>query len=327
MPDYSIYILDEQDLTIVGGVLDGVNQGTGTHLVGATITLNTDAWTEIQVTDNDPNFQDSDTSQVLNGAQEIDGVLYASGTAVEAEYSLVVTDGTNTYTVIGFNVTNSSPVYGTVEGLAFIGPVGGFPPVGVELTVVSNAEGPVFDSTEYATPVCFGPGTLIDTVAGPRPIETLVPGDLVWTAEAGLRPLLAVHAESHAAFGAAAPVVFRAGAVGNTRDLVLSPNHRIRLAGWRAEMLFGLPEVLVPAKMFVEGSRAVARPGGAIPYYHLVFDQHHLVRAEGILAETLLVSPATAARLGQSPDIVTGQTARPVLPVLKSYEARLLLAA
>lgn len=175
MADYSIYILDESDITIDGAVLDGVTQGSGSHMVGATIVLENDNWNEVLVTDNDSDFGDTDGSQVLNGDQVIDGVTYAGGTALEAEYALTVTDGTNTYTVVAFNVNNSNPAYGTIEGLAFIGPEGGFPPVGVELTVISNEEGPNYAAADYATPICFGPGTLIGTAIGPRPVEMLSP--------------------------------------------------------------------------------------------------------------------------------------------------------
>lgn len=277
MADYSIYMLGESDMTIVGGVLDGVTQGNGSHLIGTTITLNDPNWTEIAITDDDANFQDTDGSQVLNGAQVIDGVLYADGTVVEAEYSLTLTDGTNTYEVVAFNVNESSPSYGTVEGLAFIGPQGGFPPIGVELTVVSAQEGPSFAATEYATPICFARGVLIATAEGLRSVEALRPGDLVLTRDRGYQPLRWCHTHSYAAHGAATPVLLRAGSVGNDRDLLLSPQHKLLVNGWRAELLFGQDEVLVAAKDLVNGRSVVERPGGAVTYTHLLFDQHELI--------------------------------------------------
>ncbi len=94
---YIIYVLGENALTISGGgQLDGITQGDGTHLVGRTITLNSNGWQPISINDDDPNFQDNDTGQKLNGAQTIDNVTYPSGAVVEAEYGLTLTDGVNT---------------------------------------------------------------------------------------------------------------------------------------------------------------------------------------------------------------------------------------
>lgn len=45
-------------------------------------------------------------------------------------------------------------------------------------------------SVDGAAVVCFAKGTLIDTPAGPRAIETLVPGDPVCTEEGGALPVL-----------------------------------------------------------------------------------------------------------------------------------------
>ena len=47
---YSIYVLNETDMTISGGaILDGVTQGTGVHLVGRTITLNSNDWYPVAI--------------------------------------------------------------------------------------------------------------------------------------------------------------------------------------------------------------------------------------------------------------------------------------
>ena len=135
---YDIYVLDETDLTVTGGQLDGVTQGDGSHLNGLQITLNTNAWQAITINDNDANFQDNDGSQTLASGLTIDGNTYAAGAIVEAEYSFEVTDGTNTWTAVAFNVRGGpGPSYGSIEGIAFVEGPGGFPPVGVPLTVTA----------------------------------------------------------------------------------------------------------------------------------------------------------------------------------------------
>lgn len=283
---YDIYVLDESDLTIVGGVLDGVNQGDGSHLQGATITINTPNWTAISVNDDDTDFRDNDSGQRLNGDQEIDGTTYSSGTVVEAEYSLQLTDGVNTWTVVGFNVVNSSPSYATVEGLAVVGGPGGFPPAGVPLTVTSTNEGPSFEATNYATPICFASGTRIETPNGSRLIEDIKVGDLVVTQNNGPQPVRWRAARDLPAVGRLAPIVFLPGAMGNDHVLRVSPQHRICMSDWRAELWFGEDAVLVPAKELVDGEKIFPQQGGIVTYHHLLFDRHEIIFAEGIAAES-----------------------------------------
>lgn len=287
MPDYDIYVLAESQMTISdGGQLDGVSQGSGVHLNGRTITLNSDAWAPISITDDDLNFQDSDGSQRLDGPTTIDGTTFASNSVVEAEYGLTVTDGTDTWTLIGFNVNNSSPAYATVEGLAFIGPTGGFPPVGVPLTVTSNIEGPSFAASSYATPICVVAGTRVDTPHGPRPIETLAVGDLVTTRDHGTLTVRWTGCRSILTHTDFAPVVFEPGALGNERQLMVSPQHRMLVDGWRAELFLGAPEVLIAAIHLVNGTTIRRHPGGCVTYHHILLDHHAVIQTEGSWSET-----------------------------------------
>lgn len=335
MVDYTIFALDESDLTLSGGVqLDGVTQGDGSHLMGATLTLNAANWTPIDITDNDPNFQDSDTSQVLNGAQEIAGTTYASGTVVEAEYSFVVSDGTNSWTLVGFNVNNSSPVFGTVEGIAVIGGPGGFPPIGVPLTVTSTQEGPSFPSSSYATPICFAAGTLIDTPSGPCPVEHLGPGDLVTTHRHGAEPLIWTGMRKVMGIGPFAPVRIRRGILGTTRDLLVSQQHRLLIDDWRVPLLFGETKVLVAAKHLVDGRTVTLEPMGPITYVHLLLKHHRIVRSNGAQTERLLPGPTVygtvhakdrAGLLAATPGVATSVEPAAVA-ILKRHEAMLLTA-
>jgi hypothetical protein len=288
MPDYNIYVLDESLITISGGgQLDGVTQGSGVHLQGRTITLNSNAWQPITITDDDPNFQDSDGSQRLTTAQTIDGVSYAANTVVEAEYSIVLSDGTNSWTLVGFNVNNSNPVYGTVEGLAFIGGPGGFPPRNVPLTVVSTGEGPNYAVSQYATPVCFVAGTRVLTAEGERPVEDLAPGDRIATRDNGFRPVQWIGGRRARGAGPFAPVRIAAGTLGNTRNLWVSQQHRILLEGWQAQLLYGEDAVLVAAVHLVNDDTVRLMPCAQVTYFHLLFEGHEIIRAEGCWTESL----------------------------------------
>jgi hypothetical protein len=296
-------MLEKQNITVSGGQsLDGLTQGDGSHLVGQTITLNSNAWVQTSVFDLDNDFEDNDPQQTLSGAQFIDGALYADGTRVEAEYQITFTDGTDTWIAYAYNINNTVPPFGTIEGLMFLpNAQGEYPPIGTALTVVAAEEGPEGQDTNpydrYADPPCFTLGTLIDTPNGPRPVEELQPGDMVLTRDNGPQPLrwvgrvdlgadhLARHPEHH-------PVEIAAGALSPglpTRDLSLSPQHRVLLSGWKAELMFAEDEVLVPATALRNdrGIRTRTVEGG-VTYLHLLLDRHEIIFAEGAPVESLL---------------------------------------
>ncbi|QHQ35730.1 Hint domain-containing protein [Algicella marina] len=134
--------------------------------------------------------------------------------------------------------------------------------------------------------VCFAEGTRIMTEAGERRVEDLQVGDMVPTRDAGLQPIRWIGHQAVAAKGAFAPVVFRRGALGNTRDLAVSPAHRMLLEGWRAEVLYGEAEVLAAARDLVNGDTIYRAEGGEVTYYHVMFDDHQIISAEGIPSES-----------------------------------------
>jgi hypothetical protein len=336
---YTIYILSEDLMSISGSAqgLDGVNQGDGSHMVGRTITLNSGAWQPVSINDDDSDFRDNDSGQTLAGPTTIGAESFSGGTRVEAEYSITITDGTSTWTVIGFNVNNSGPSYATIEGLAFIGPVGGFPPVGVPLTVTAAQEGPNFQTASYATPVCFVAGTRVAVPGGVRAIETLRPGDAVITRDHGPQPLRWIGQRTVRAEGRFAPILFRPGALGNDRALRVSRQHRMRLGGWKAELMFGEAAVLIPAVHFVDGRDVVIEKGGWVTYVHLLFDAHQIVFAEGVEAESFhpaqgnldrLSAASRAELLALFPELERGTGYGPLAhPPLTRREAQALLAA
>lgn len=139
--------------------------------------------------------------------------------------------------------------------------------------------------------LCFGRGARILTERGEVPVEELREGDMVATEDHGPQPLRAVLSRIVAAEGAFAPVVFAPGAIGNRRELVLSPQHRVLVAGAALELLFGAQEVLVPALAMVDGRSVTRREGGEVEYFHLVFDRHEIIFADGTRTESLHVGP------------------------------------
>ena len=307
MPIETVYALGSEQMTISGGgQLSGVTQGDGTHMAGRTITLNNNGWEAIAVLDTEDSFDDSDNSQQLSGNQTFDGNLYLADSRVEAEYALTVEDPDgNTYTVIGFNINEGGgSSYATVEGLAFVGGVGGFPPIGVPLTVIATFEGPSVEYVDLATPACFTKGARVQTPKGLRAVETLCEGDMVWTRDNGAVPVRQILSTRLPPVVLTQrpelrPVVIRAGAFGPgcpEQDTRLSPQHRVLVTGWQAELYFGEPEVLIPAIKLVDGHRIQRdfRPAG-VRYLHVLLEKHEVLTVDGLDSESYLPGAANVA--------------------------------
>lgn len=183
---------------------------------------------------------------------------------------------------------------------------------------------------------CFTRGTRILTEAGEIPVEALRPGMMVMTADHGLQPVRWTGSYRTRARDRAAPVVFAPGALGNSRSLAVSPQHRMVLSGWRAEMLFGAHEVLVAAIDLVNDRDICRRAdGSAVDYFHILFDRHEIVFAEGTRTESFhpgagvlgeLEERARAEILGFFPDLATTGYGPPARLPLRSFEARALAA-
>ncbi|WP_336247093.1 peroxidase family protein [Octadecabacter dasysiphoniae] len=159
-------------------------------------------------------------------------------------------------------------------------------------------DGFAFKSIERIT--CFTLGTLIITERGKIPIEDLAIGDRVWTMDAGLQPIAWIGRATVPAQGDLAPILIRKGAMDNTRDLLVSPQHRMMLDGWRVEMHCGTDEVLAPAKALTNDASIRRIEGGDVTYIHIAFDTHQIVIAEGIPSESFFPGAEALSALDQA---------------------------
>ncbi|MDO9526868.1 MAG: Hint domain-containing protein, partial [Gemmobacter sp.] len=146
---------------------------------------------------------------------------------------------------------------------------------------------------------CFTHGTRIQTDRGEVAIQDLVPGDLVLTLDNGYQPLRWIGSTTRSAVGALAPILIRAGALGNDHDLRVSPQHRMLLRGWQAALLFAETEVLVTAKSLVNDLTILRQEGGLVTYVHILFDRHEIVFAEGAASESFHPGEQVWAALDQ----------------------------
>ncbi len=151
------------------------------------------------------------------------------------------------------------------------------------------------DTVTITLLICVVSGTLIDTEAGCVPVETLQPGDRIRTVDAGLQTLRWVGARRVTGSEQAAdpdlkPIVIRKDALGPGRpfrDLRVSPQHRVLLRDWRAQMLFGEDEVLAPAKALInDATITIDHAGEAVTYHHLLFSSHQVIVTDGAETES-----------------------------------------
>ncbi|MEL6684895.1 MAG: Hint domain-containing protein [Pseudomonadota bacterium] len=148
------------------------------------------------------------------------------------------------------------------------------------------------DSGSFArgTRITMGDGRM-------RPIEALATGDMVLTRDAGRQPVRYIGQATLRAAGRFAPVVITKGTLHNDRDLVVRPDHRLFIYQREDHLGAGRPEVLIKARHLVDHSTVLRRRGGFVDYYQLIFDDHHIIYAEGIGAESHLVDPHTRRAL------------------------------
>ncbi|MFT6675994.1 MAG: Ca2+-binding RTX toxin-like protein [Sulfitobacter sp.] len=192
----------------------------------------------------------------------------------------------------------------------------------------TNADDLTQDNINVA---CFVAGTRVKTAKGMIAVETLSAGDMIATLDRGYQPLRGVLTSDVSGRGRLAPVVFSKGTWGARASFAVSPMHRMFVADWRAELMFGEAEVLVPAVHLVNGDTIYRRPVDQVTYVHLVFDAHEIVLAEGVASESfhvcLSATGADATRdeiLQIFPELSEATPVACARRVLKGHEASLL---
>ncbi len=136
---------------------------------------------------------------------------------------------------------------------------------------------------------CFKNGTHILTGSGNVPIDFIEAGDSVVVLREGRKTLepvtwighSAINLDAHAHLEDAAPICIRQDALAAnrpTRDLYVSPEHCLIINGR-----------CVPAKLLVNGGSIVRDCSTiAFSYHHLELQQHGILIAEGVEAESYL---------------------------------------
>ncbi|MEL6641517.1 MAG: Hint domain-containing protein [Pseudomonadota bacterium] len=155
-------------------------------------------------------------------------------------------------------------------------------------------------STRLAEVACvsFTRGTHITMASGRQtPIEELRAGDRVLTRDDGPQEIRWVGQTTLRATGSFAPVVIKRGVLHNENDLIVSPDHRLFVYQRQDRLGAGRSEVLVKVRHLINGDTVYQQDGGFVDYFQLLFDEHQIIYAEGIAAESLLIDPRTRAAL------------------------------
>ena len=145
--------------------------------------------------------------------------------------------------------------------------------------------------------VCFARGTLIEIANNCQvPVEDLQQGDWVMTADHGMNEIKwiggsKIGEQKLAQYPNLRPIRIKKGALGcstPTRNLYVSPQHRILVRSKTAQRMFNEPEVLVAAKhlLALEGIDIV-EDVKEVEYFHILLDNHEILTANGAPCESL----------------------------------------
>lgn len=139
--------------------------------------------------------------------------------------------------------------------------------------------------TDIALVTCYCRGTLIRTSRGEVRVENLAIGDRIITASGVERPLRwlghrRIRCSGYENPASVWPICIHAGAFDEQlprRDLWVSPGHSIAIEGH-----------LIPACSLINGVTIEQVPADTTEYWHVELDQHDLILAEGLAAESYL---------------------------------------
>ena len=140
--------------------------------------------------------------------------------------------------------------------------------------------------------VSFARGTHIAMADGRQVlIEDLRTGDEILTRDHGPQAVRWISEQTVRAVGAFAPIRIAKDVLNNYGPLTLAPNHRLFIYQRDDQLGAGRAEVMIRAEQLVNGDTIIKSEGGFVDYYQLLFDQHEIIYAEGIAAESLFAAP------------------------------------
>ncbi len=258
----------------------------------------------IHILDGDPTFDGTNAIpgspfvNIIDPAQVLASNLVVDGAVVGYELDDVALGGyggvIGFVTAISVAIVDPSTGIPTVVGFVTTGIV----PPNTAYTIQNGFEGGGVPYSVLAN--CFTRDTMIECENGPVAVQDIAAGALVITRYNGLQAVRWAGCRKVAGRGVMAPVKVKAGALGNVVDLRFSPMHRVLIRGARAEVLFGAPEVLAHAAHLCDGDRIFRAPCEEVEYFHILFDNHEIIRAHGCWSESFAPSAAALEAVDES---------------------------
>ena len=133
--------------------------------------------------------------------------------------------------------------------------------------------------------VCFTRGMMIEVECGEKAVEDLEIGDLVRTLDNGYQPIRFIYKREVLAVGEHAPIIFEPGAIGNTKQFVVSQRHRIHTSCLK--FIDGSKNYLIEAIELLNNSTIrISNTHKTVEYFHLMFDKHELLFSSGTISES-----------------------------------------
>ncbi|WP_170325718.1 Hint domain-containing protein [Ruegeria arenilitoris] len=157
-------------------------------------------------------------------------------------------------------------------------------------------------------PPCFVAGTLIETETGSRLVEELTVGDKVCVSNGQTLPIIWIGKRTLSAQilhiqPKFRPVLIKRDALGKAqpdRDLYVSPQHRIVIEGWRAELLFGEPMVFSAAIHLVnDDTIRQVKADEPVTYFHIACERHTILTSHGLRSESLYLGDRVLNSFGR----------------------------
>ncbi|MFZ7093753.1 Hint domain-containing protein [Primorskyibacter sp. 2E233] len=339
LSDVEIDAIASEGLTLTAGNNSSLNKLNGSGTGNDNITLGNDftATGDWSTTGGDDTITAGDNVTLVNvkTGSNSDTIIFGDG----ATFTQIDTESGGDYIFMDDNAVGDKLISGSGDDFVRTG-------TNEQITTIDGGSGgndvyetqdPTSASTGFETTnvICFVEGTLIRTADGPRPVETLVPGDLLWTRDHGLQPLrwrrgFPVSAEAQAD-ARLRPVRIAPGALGPgvpSRALRVSQQHRLLLRSPIVQRIFGAPEILVAARKLVGFPGIdIAAPGRLFHYHHLLMDRHEIVQAEDAETETVLLGPQALSTLSALGVRVGLPESRVTSPETASIPARPLIVA
>ncbi len=256
---------------------------------------------------------DSANNEVGNDPDQFGVATLVGGGTVG---SLAPGSETTVYSETQFELTAPGETTITLFRIEIEGTLVGFLPTtpmvpGVAYTFVGSNTIPgagnetLFDDIVGA--VCFTEGTLIETKQGQMPIEKLAVGDVINTQD-GVAKIRWIGSRKYNAAKLTAnpklfPVRICAGALGRglpKQDLCVSRQHRMMVSSKIAKRVCGTTDVLVSAIRLTDVPGIyVDESVEEVVYFHILFDQHEIVFAEGAPSESLFTGPEAIKTLSR----------------------------